>query len=152
MNYKHIASVKIRRVKKFDIPAISELFDKLSDKDLEFTALCFDKKKAFVLDYLAKGQGWVAEAEGMILGVLAYETYPGSEYVMLDELVIDEDHRGMGIGRGLIRRFHSLFYKTLGITHKDNKRMINILKRYRYEKLLENPYQGTITWIRIGDD
>lgn len=152
INYEKTIPVKIRRVKRSDIPLISELFDRLSEQDLEFTALCFDKKKSFVLDYLVKGQGWVAEADNEILGVLAYETYSGSEYVMLDELVIDEQYRGMGIGRDLLDKFHSLFWKTLGMTHKENKRMITILKRYGYDKLLENPYQGTITWIRIEDD
>ena len=152
INYEKTILIKIRRVKKDDISSISQLFDRLSEQDLEFTALCFDKKKSFVLDYLVKGQGWVAEADGEILGVLAYETYSGSEYVMLDELVVDKEYRGMEIGRDLIRKFHAMFWKTLAITHKDNRRMIKILKRYGYDKLLENPYQGTITWIRIGDD
>ena len=54
INYEKTIPIKIRRVKKDDISSISELFDKLSDQDLEFTALCFDKKKSFVLDYLTK--------------------------------------------------------------------------------------------------
>lgn len=101
---------------------------------------------------LLKDKDGLQKLMGEILGVLAYETYSGSEYVMLDELVVDKEYRGMEIGRDLIRKFHAMFWKTLAITHKDNRRMIKILKRYGYDKLLENPYQGTITWIRIGDD
>lgn len=148
--YESSNGIIVRQIDyKTDIDDIIDILNNLSEKDKEFTALCFEKKRNFVIEYAKKNQGLVAILDNKIVGVLIYVSYSGSRFTMMDEIVVSQKYRNMGVGKKLINKFHKVFKHTIAITHKDNNTMSNILKKNGYEKLLENPYQGTIQWIRI---
>lgn len=143
-------TVSVVKARYSHIESVCELFDSLSERDTELTALCYDRKRLNVLNALERGDGWIAVRNGSAVGILAFCQYPDCEYTLLDEIVLDPKFRGMGIGSELIGRFHSAFpCKTLAMTHAENFKMMDILRGYGYRKLMENPYQETVTWIRL---
>ena len=81
--------------------------------------------------------------------VVVHETYPDTEFVLLDEMVIDNDYRRLGIGRRLMETAHSMFRKTTATTDKHNHKIESILKMLGYEKLQENIFVDLVYWVRI---
>lgn len=147
-------SITIRKVQPDkDLDDILEIFDSLSEKDRLFTALNLSKKVDAVISYIQKGHAFVAVADdgsdSKVVGVLVYETYPDTKFVLLDEMVIDNDYRKLGIGRRLMETAHRMFRKTTATTDKHNHKIESILKKLGYEKLQENIFVDLVYWVRI---
>jgi ribosomal protein S18 acetylase RimI-like enzyme len=52
-------------------------------------------------DVVASGHGWVAEQAGRVVAILVLE--PAADHLLLENLAVDPDQQGSGIGQELLR-------------------------------------------------
>lgn len=52
-------------------------------------------------DVVASGHGWVAEQTGRVVAILVLE--PEADHLLLENLAVDPDQQGSGIGQELLR-------------------------------------------------
>ncbi|HLK39495.1 MAG TPA: GNAT family N-acetyltransferase [Polyangiaceae bacterium] len=100
--------VVLRLARAVDLAAVHTLIEELGYDHLE--------KDAFALGYHAvladaAQQVWVAELEGVVVGLMSLSARPqmrlAGPILSVDELVVSEGARGAGVGRKLIDRAKS---------------------------------------------
>ncbi len=97
--------MEIRPIEAGDSPALSGFFERIPESDRTF--LKEDVGDPRVLeDWVQPGAGrTIAVDDGQVVGALAVVPLHGwSSHVGEIRLVVDPDHRGRGIGRGLARQ------------------------------------------------
>ena len=121
---------------------IMDLFNSLSDKDIEYLAYDF-KEKQIKQDISHNRNCYIAIKNGKVVGFM--RIIPG-EYTLLDELVVHPKYRNIGIGYKMLAWYHDKYPKSIAKTKLDNKLMINILKQYGYKVYEKSPH--VIKWVR----
>ena len=122
--------------------SIMDLFNSLSDKDIEYLAYDF-KEKQIKQDILHNRNCYIAIKNNKVVGFM--RIIPG-EYTLLDELVVHPKYRNAGVGYKMLIWYHDKYPKSIAKTKPDNKLMINILKQYGYKVYEKSPY--VIKWVR----
>lgn len=100
--------MKIRTATKGDIPAMAELLHELfaieADFSPDFATQC---RGLELLVECGHAEIFVAEHDGTVVGMCTVQTHlstaKGREVGLVEDMVIDIDHRGRGIGAALLR-------------------------------------------------
>ncbi len=108
---KNRASVRIRRAKPSDLKSLLDLLHLLCSIEEDFV---FDAKKQcrgleMLLDH-ESSVVLVAESEnrvvGMCSGQLVISSAEGGYSLLVEDVVVDTDRRGQGIGRDMLDKLH----------------------------------------------
>lgn len=99
----------IRTATKDDIPAMAELLHELFAIEIDFTPDFAVQSNGLTLMLKREtARVFVAEVEGTIVGMCTCQihisTAKGSEVGVVEDVVVDVDYRGRGIGAALLRR------------------------------------------------
>jgi GNAT superfamily N-acetyltransferase len=89
---------------------------------------------------------WVAEVDDRIVGVL--ELIPREDHLWIDNVAIDPEHQGRGLGRRLLKyaddEARRRGYESLGLlTNERYVRNIAMYERYGYRETHRTPHLGT---------
>ncbi|RBP63383.1 L-amino acid N-acyltransferase YncA [Brevibacterium sanguinis] len=105
-------STNVREATPEDLPDILRLVHALAEYEKEPDAVEATEEDFAAVMFPADGRpntyGFVAEAEGRIVGIAiwfySFSTWTGKNGIWLEDLFVDPDHRGTGLGRELLRR------------------------------------------------
>lgn len=100
--------MKIRTATREDIPAMAELLHELFAVEVDFTPHYPTQVQGLELLLLRDhAEIFVAEAGGALVGMCTVQihisTAKGREVGIVEDVIIDVDHRGKGIGSALLR-------------------------------------------------
>ena len=98
----------IRPAKLPDVPAMAGLLAELFAIETEFKVDRAKQERALrMIIERASAAAWVAEAGGRVVGMVTAQTVvstaEGGESVWIEDVIVKEDLRGKGIGRGLVQ-------------------------------------------------
>lgn len=101
--------MKIRTALKDDIPEMAELLHELFAIEVDFTAdFAVQSEGLRLLVERSSAEIFVAEVDGKVVGMSSVQihisTAKGREVGVVEDVVIDVDYRGRGIGAALLRR------------------------------------------------
>jgi ribosomal protein S18 acetylase RimI-like enzyme len=101
--------MKIRTATQEDIPAMAELLHELFCIEVDFTPHYKTQTEGLRLLLASKtAEIFVAEISGQVVGMCTIQiiisTAKGREVGHVEDVVIDVEHRGKGIGSSLLRR------------------------------------------------
>lgn len=135
----------IRRAKKDDVDVIMNIFKSISPEEQKF--LAYNSKSSLIRQTIRRElHCYVAVIDGNIVGFMRESGRPDG-FSLLEEIVVDINHRGKGIASRLLEYYHRAFSKNMAKTNASNQKMIYLLKKNGY--VAENPNSPRIiNWVR----
>lgn len=102
-------AIAIREALRGDLPEVLRLYAQLGQDD--GTTLCLDRAEELWREMLSHGDHriWVAESEGRVVGTFSLLrmvnlAHLGAPSAVVEDVVVDESCRGMGVGRAMMGR------------------------------------------------
>jgi ribosomal protein S18 acetylase RimI-like enzyme len=109
-----VADLRVRPAIEADLPRLAELLDQLRDAMVVPSPSQRNQREENLRHFIRAQEArlWVAEHQGRIVGLISvtlHRTLLGAGPVaLIEELVVDESHRGRGVGRRLVRQVTDL--------------------------------------------
>lgn len=140
--------VIIRKIKKTDFEQVDNLITNISEIDKKFLAL--EPKIALIKQQIKNERHcYVVTINDKIVGFMRESGRPEG-YSLLEELVVDPEHRKLGIASKMLKYYHRIYPKTLAKTNAKNDNMAKLLKcnGYAADNL---DAQRIINWTRCEE-
>ena len=149
------AAIAYRFIENRDVPALHAMMRALAKHEDSETHLTVtpSRLEEAGFDGVAQWRGFLAEASGRAIGYATYtegfHLWSGGRRILLDDIYVDSDHRGAGVGERLMQLVFDIAGEDAFVSWTvlpDNDRAIAFYKRLGAEVSLT----GKCNWRKDG--